>query len=213
MTRFSLVFATLAIAAVAFAQAPPDGVQINYASNLNQGDAYVNITNGGTNGAFLGLNGSNGDICNNVYVFDPAQELIACCSCLVTPDGLNSFDVKNDLINKTLTPATPTSIVIKLVATSGASGSCANSAATTFALNGNPYGKIVSGMRAWGTTLHANTTNGYSVTENVFQNVTIGPDEALMLPQMCGFVIAEGSKQFGFCNQACNNNGLSGAKK
>src|ERR1700688_2773584 len=97
--RFSLILATLACSAVAFSQQIDSPYQIDYVSNLNQGDSYVNITNGGLLGAFLGLNGSNGDICANIYVFDPAQELLACCSCRITPDGLNSFSVKNDLIN------------------------------------------------------------------------------------------------------------------
>jgi hypothetical protein len=206
MQRFLLVSATLAFATFAFADIP-DAVQINYASNLNQGDAYVNVTNGGQYGAFLGLNNSNGDICVNVYIFDPAQEMLACCSCRVTPDGLNSFSVKNDLINKTLTPAVPTAIVIKLVATQTGTGTCSGSAAKTF------DGNLAAGMRAWGTTLHQNNQGGYSLTENAFSNVSIGSDETRMLPQMCGFVLAEGSQQFGFCNNKCTNNGLAGGKK
>jgi hypothetical protein len=134
--------------------------------------------------------------------------MIACCSCRVTPDGLNSFSVKNDLINKTLTPAVPTSVVIKMMSVLAASGpaTCAGSAASD---SHSP----ASGMRAWATTLHQNPLGGYSLTENAFQNVTIGEAESISLFQMCGFVLAEGSQQFGFCNNACNNNGLSGAKK
>jgi hypothetical protein len=187
---------------------PPDGILMSYVSNLNQGDSSVDLTNGGQNGAFLGQNGSNGDICANVYVFDPAQELLACCSCLVTPDGLNSFSVKNDLINKSLTSATPTSLVIKIVATPRiTTATCAGTAAAP------PTGALAGGLRAWGTTLHQNTTAGYSVTENAFQPVIVGTAEFTSLSQMCGFVIAEGSNNFGFCNNACANTGLSGAKK
>ena len=52
----------------------------------------------------------------NTYVFDPQEEEIGCCSCLVTPNGLNSLSAKSDLISNNLTPAVPTSIIIKLVA-------------------------------------------------------------------------------------------------
>jgi hypothetical protein len=242
MHRFSLVSATLALATFAVAQpipsaiplyfAPVDSIQQAYVSNLNIGDSYVNVSNIGVLGAFLGINNSNGDICVNVYVFDPAQEMLACCSCLVTPDGLNSFSVKNDLINKTLTPAVPTSVVIKLTATakfaagSNATTTCSNTAATSVdgaIFPGTGPNTLVSGMRATATTLHQNPQGTYSVTENNFWQGTwtqqggnigvISQAEMNGLTQMCGFVIAEGSKQFGFCNNACNNNGLSGAKK
>jgi hypothetical protein len=210
--RFSLILATLASSAVAFSQTLPDApaagvVQIAYVSNLNQGDADVNITNGGFNGAFLGLNNSNGDICANIYIFDPAQEMLACCSCRVTPDALNTFSVKNDLISRTLTPAVPTSIVIMTVSTLtiDSGNSCSNVAANIDGHRGDP------GMRGWATTLHQNPLGGYSVTENAFQNVTPGTVELTSLSQMCGFVLAEGSGNYGFCNAACllsSNSGI-----
>jgi hypothetical protein len=72
--RLLLIFTTLA-GSVAFSQIinqfAPDAAQINYVSNLNQGDSALNITNGGAFGAFLST--SFGDICANIYVFDPAQ--------------------------------------------------------------------------------------------------------------------------------------------
>ena len=116
-TRFSLVLAALAVSTVAFAQ---DGAyQIGYAANLNIGDSKVNITNdgwvAGPFGNTVTAGNTAGNICANVYVFDPQEEEIGCCSCLITPDGLNSLSVQNDLISNNLTPAVPTSIVIKIV--------------------------------------------------------------------------------------------------
>ena len=52
----------------------------------------------------------------NVYTFDPQEEEISCCACLVTPDGLNSLSARNDLINNVLTPVMPSSIVVKFLA-------------------------------------------------------------------------------------------------
>ena len=85
-----LALATMVVSSVAFAQAvpgPADAFQISYASNLNIGDSVVNLTNAGT------VNGADpaGEICANVYTFDPAEELISCCTCLVTPNGLDSI--------------------------------------------------------------------------------------------------------------------------
>src|SRR5580658_5988564 len=117
--RFSMILTTLAVATAAFGQTFPNNTndnfyQIGFAANLNVGDSVVNMTNDGFNGGVIGA-GTAGNICVNTYVFDPQEEEIACCACLVTPNGLNSLSVKSDLISNTLTPAVPTSVVIKLL--------------------------------------------------------------------------------------------------
>src|SRR5208283_5750317 len=204
-----LSLATLAVSSVAFAQidrpvgGPFDAFQISYASNLNIGDSYVNITNAGT------VNGADpaGEICANVYTFDPAEELISCCTCLVTPNGLNSLSDQTDLISNTLTPGVPTSIVIKLVATTPVGGVCnAGNGGIAF-----PSTQLAPGLRAWGTTLHANPNGGYSVTENVFQLATLSATEDLKVTSYCNFIQADGSG-FGIC-KSCNTGGLGATTK
>src|SRR5580698_9596639 len=114
--QLTMIFATLALSTVAFAQ---NGVyQIGYAANLNIGDSEVNLSNDGSQGGFINATPfkTEGNICVNVYTFDPAEEEIACCACLVTPNGLNALSVKSDLASNPLTPAIPTSEVIKLLA-------------------------------------------------------------------------------------------------
>ena len=109
--QLTLIFATVALSAAAFAQ---DGVyQIGYAANLNIGDSVLNLSNDGNQGGFLGATPfkTEGNICVNVYTFDPQEEEIACCACLVTPNGLNSLSAISDLTSNPLTPAIPTSIV------------------------------------------------------------------------------------------------------
>src|SRR5271166_5089134 len=160
--RARLLLATLALSTVAFAQTvgPDDAYQVRYASNLNIGDSVINVTNTGTNGTAGAFGAISGDICVNVYTFDPAEELVSCCSCDVTPNALQSLSVRGSLTSNPLTPAIPTSVVIKLVASAG--GGCNPSAVTT----------LVPGMRAWGTTIHALPTSpvSYGVTETEFTN-------------------------------------------
>src|ERR1700722_14215201 len=119
--RFSLVLAALAISSVAFGQLTPanfptgDGAyQIGYAANLNIGDSVVNITNDGWIAGPINSTGvagnTAGNICANIYVFDPSEEEISCCACLTTPDGLYSLSVKSDLLSNTLTAAVPNSV-------------------------------------------------------------------------------------------------------
>src|SRR5215831_2021795 len=134
----------LALAAVALAQpATLDSpFQIKYAANLNVGESYINISTSGANGAPLlgpGFGGAVGNICVNVYAFSPDEQLISCCSCLVTPNALVSISVNSDLVSNTITGVRPTSLVIKLVSTLAASGgsgtSCTNSAASVTSAN------------------------------------------------------------------------------
>src|SRR5882724_4423029 len=130
----SLFFVFMAVGVVAYGQVSTDNAfQTRYASNLNIGDSVVNITNTGARGGVTNQAGTTasigGAICVNVYAFSPDEQMVACCSCPVTPDGLVSLSAKNDLTSNTLTPATPFSIVVKLLATVPVGGSCTNSAA------------------------------------------------------------------------------------
>ena len=88
--------------------------------SLQVGESVTEITNTGANGASLlglGFGVAAGNICVNVYAFDPGEELISCCSCLVTPDQTVNLGVNRDLTVKTLTGVVPTSVTVKLLAT------------------------------------------------------------------------------------------------
>src|SRR6516225_3170267 len=133
-----LHFRTFVIAAMAVvaAYAQPNATgdspyQVRYASNLTAGDSVINITNTAARGAGPGFGTSasvTGAICVNVYVYDPSEEVVSCCSCPLTPNGLISLSAQNDLISNPLTRGNPTSIVIKLLATEPVGGTCNNSA-------------------------------------------------------------------------------------
>src|SRR5271155_1661054 len=131
--RLTIIFAlaALALSTVAFSQTigPDDAFLVRYAANLNIGDSVVNVTNTGTSG---------GNLCANVYTFDPAEELISCCTCSVTPNGLQSLSVRNSLISNTLTAAVPTSVVIKIVASTGA------------VCNASAIAGLAHGLAVWG---------------------------------------------------------------
>jgi hypothetical protein len=167
----TLAALALAFATVAFAQ-QDSGFQSRYAANLASGESYINITNTGANGApalgpglITGLNGTVGNICVNVYAIDPNEELVSCCSCLVTPDATLSLGVIADLVgssgNLTNTGQMPPSVTVVLAASlaGGAGGtgtSCTDSAALVTS--------VANGMAAWMTTLHAPPVAGAAVT-------------------------------------------------
>jgi hypothetical protein len=208
----NLVLATLAVSGLALAQsttvAPAVGpvsldapFQVNYASNLNLGDSVINITNTGAAGAGLAAGSQTGALCANVYAFSPDEQLISCCSCNVTANGLVSLSATRDLISNTLTPAVPTSIVVKILATTAAAG-----------CNAATPGAPQNGLVAWGTTIHAAATlpGGLATTERAFVPATLSAGELTRLTALCGFIQANGSG-FGIC-RSCRLGGLGATK-
>jgi hypothetical protein len=188
---------------------------INYASNLTAGDSVINITNTGANGASVtgpGFGGAAGNICVNVYAFSPDEQLVSCCSCLVTPNGLVSLSANNDLISNTLTGVRPNSIVVKLLSTGAGAdftgASCTNSAA----LAGASTFPITGGLLAWGTTLHAAAApaGAFNVTETKFLQATLSTGELESIRNRCTNIIGNGSS-FGIC-KSCRQGGLGAGK-
>src|SRR5262245_21962608 len=100
------ILAAMSFSVVAFSQVSSTNVtldgpfQVTYASNLNVGDSVINISNSGARGAGLqsGTAASiTGALCVNVYAFSPDEQMISCCSCPVTPNGLRSLSARADL--------------------------------------------------------------------------------------------------------------------
>ncbi len=176
---------------------------LRYVSNLNIGDSNINVTNDGQNTLVPDPVG-DGNLCVGVYAFDPNEELQSCCSCLVTPDGLVSLSAK--AINAaSLTGENPTSLVIKLLAWSTAAGASSTAPPGTpappnsSACNAGSPGPVVSGLHAWGTTLHALPASGYTVSETPFSTARLSAAELAHLTQACEFNQINGSGQFGQC--------------
>jgi len=185
----NVILVALVCAIAAFAQTPAslDTIyQVKYAANLSVGDSYFDIMNTGANGASplgpgtgLGtaLNPVTGNICVNVYTVDPNEELVSCCSCLITPDATVHLTALTDLASAAVTTdgVAPLSISVKLIETlagAGGTGSSATACADSAALAGTaafPIPLTDAGMAAWGTTLHPPVGSGtYVTTETPF---------------------------------------------
>jgi hypothetical protein len=185
--------AVVLLSTAAFGQAipgsPADAFQVRYASNLlatGSGSSIINITNAGTTNT---AGGALTNLCINVYAFSPDEQLVSCCTCTVTPNGLVSLDVKRDLTTNTLTPGIVPSAVIKLVATSGSTCNASSVAAANLA----------AGMVAWGTTFHALPQGGFGITETRFSNEGLSTAELARITSFCGFIQGNGSG-FGICS-------------
>jgi hypothetical protein len=217
LKQITIVLATLALSTAAFAL-PIIGqdyfYQIGFAANLNIGDSEINISNDGLLNGFYNNNTTGlgaGNLCINVFTFDPSEEEVSCCSCLVTPNALVSLSAKNDLINNVLTPAIPTSIVIKLVSTvpGTATGGVFTVCNPTLPL---PPQLGSNGMLAWGTTLEpASPAGTYGPVNVPFIAGTYNAGEVNDLFNVCSFVQQEGTG-FGTCN-SCALGALGGKKQ
>ncbi len=144
-----------------------------------------------------------------MYAFDASEELVSCCSCLITPDQTLNLGASRDLTAKTLTGVIPTSVTVKVLATlagSGGSGtSCTNTAATSTSL------MIANGMAAWGTLLHPTPTAGsYATTEKGFTGATLSAGELASITGRCAAIIGNASG-FGICS-SCKSGALGGSK-
>lgn len=184
--------------------------QVRYLSNLNVGDSYVNITNVGA----VSGNDPSGRLCANIYVFDPNEEPVSCCSCPVTPNGLVSLSARNSLISNPLTPGVPTSIVVKILFTLNESGSCDAGTLPVPPPNteGAPLLTLARGGVATATTLHANTATSpasYQMTETRFDNSELSLSEYTKIVYICNFIQTYASK-FGLC-KGCQAGGMGGS--
>jgi hypothetical protein len=132
-----------------------DLLKVNYFSNANTAgapDGTVRITNPGS---------FAGNLCAQIYVFDPYQELSECCACLVTPDGLRTLSVNTDLTSNPLTGVTLQSGQVSIVAGVTLPGN------TCSPLNNYVYPTI----RAWGTHIQ---NGNFSETETEYSDRALG---------------------------------------
>jgi hypothetical protein len=198
MKKLLVLLALVALAAIpSLAQYPAAAPYlVDYFANNpgpgGQADQLVRLVNVGEFGT--PLSSPVGDICANVYVFDANQEMVACCSCRVTPNGLLSISVANSLTNNPVTSVVPVSGDIKIISTL-ASGS---TPCTPLTYNGGVAPSLVgwashietSGGTAAGTFITvAELLGWYRVPTADGANAS----EADFLPQACQFARYLGS--------------------
>ena len=182
---------------------------VRYAANLTSGDAVINITNTGFNGASVngpGFGATSGNICVNVYAFSPDEQLISCCSCLITPNGLVSLSVNQDMVSNTLTGVRPNSVVVKLVNTSAGVAFTGTNCTNSAALAGTALFQTAGGSLALGTTVHGGAAPGtFPTTETPFLRATLSPTELASITGRCANIIGNGSS-FDIC-RSCRAGG------
>lgn len=134
------------------------------------------MTNAGTSG---------GNLCADIYVLDPSQELSECCSCLLTPDGLTTVSEITQLTGNPLAGSdflmTGT---IKILSAATTGGNCPLPTAP----------KPAPGIHAWQTHVFPQ-----SITEDDFEDAGLSGAELADLAKQCKAVQLVGSG-FGVCS-------------
>ncbi len=170
----SLAAAFIGCTAILSAQAiDPDTFKVNYYTDPATCDSTIRITDAGTTAA------SGGDLCADIFVFDPYQELSECCSCLLTPDGLRTLSLKTNLLGDPLTGVIPTSGVIKIISAAPTGGRCP--------LPTKPV--PAAGVRAWGTHVQHSDV----ITETAFVDAGLSAAELNRLGSECHAIQLVGS--------------------
>jgi hypothetical protein len=130
-------------------------------------DATLRLINDGDTG---------GNLWASIYVFDDSEELTECCSCVVTPDGLLSESVRNQLTANPITSIKPTRGVIKVISSATDTSNFAPNVPT-------------AGLRGWATHIQSVSNKNpfgpspYSQTETELadSNLTVGEQSTLEL--------------------------------
>ena len=174
---------------------PPDVFKINYFANngvAGAPDATVRIDNPGSPAPGIHLeaqpaDGTSGDtnLCAMIYVFDNDQQLSECCGCLVTPDGLRTLSVSNDLTSNPLTGVVSNNGVIKIVSQVPNDNPC-NPALESFGFTPT--------VRAWASHIENKVGTAYPITETAFTDATLSEKEFIgNLIEQCAFAQLLGS--------------------
>jgi hypothetical protein len=143
-------------------------------------DATVRVINDGVTGTALYA---------EFFVFDDSEELTQCCGCQVTPDGLLSESVQQQLTAFALQGAAPTRGVIKMFASKTCFGG--NCLADYGQPNFTTLPSPTHGLHAWATYIQSGDNqnpNGpapYSFTETPFANANLDFGELGLLESLC----------------------------
>jgi hypothetical protein len=147
-----------------------------------------------------GLLASGTKLCANIYVFAADQQPTECCSCLITPNGLVTTSVKNQLTKNPLTGIVPPDGVVQIVSSLVPPGGCD----PTFGAVAGTQGILIPQapfpeVDSWLTHIQNKVGTAFPITETegVEELLTLGEFEDLALD--CAFVQEFGSGQ-GTCS-------------
>jgi hypothetical protein len=168
---------------------------VTYYSNANTNyapNAVLRLINDGDASTAQIEGRPNGNLWASIYVFDDSQEMLECCNCFISADGLLSEWVNRELTGNTLTGRTPNRGVIKII-------SSATDDPTNNSLKAGIHGTMTHVQYDLSTNTTAVATTAYALTEAPLSDSNLVAAEKQALEQSCSFAITLGSGQ-GTCS-------------
>jgi hypothetical protein len=169
---------------------------VTYYSNANTAgapNAVLRLINDGdaSTGAIGGR--PNGNLWASIYVFDDSQEMLECCNCFISADGLLSEWVNRELTGNPLTGRIPSRGVIKIISSS-------TNDPTNNRLTAGIHGTMTHVQYNLPTnTANAKVATAYVLSEAPLSDANLVAAEKQALEQSCSFAITLGSGQ-GTCS-------------
>ncbi len=175
MQKLRHLAGVVALTALVFALATPgsaqsinDVYQVGY-YNVGPGIAF-HVINTGQIGSPIDAATNQGTVCADIYIFDTNQEMLSCCSCPITANGLTNIHS-----GRALTAVPFTTGVIKIVSDRGCDET-------------NITAPVPAGLRAFQTNAQV-----IGATETLFQPAPLTATEQTFLGNTCSFVHYLGS--------------------
>ena len=168
---------------------------VTYYSNANTNyapNAVLRLINDGDASTAQIEGRPNGNLWASIYVFDDSQEMLECCNCFISADGLLSEWVNRELTGNTLTGRVPNRGVIKII-------SSATDDPTNNSLKAGIHGTMTHVQYDLSTNTTAVATTAYALTEAPLSDSNLVAAEKQALEQSCSFAITLGSGQ-GTCS-------------
>ena len=164
---------------------------VTYYSNANTSgapDGTLRLVNDGEASTAQTEGVPNGSLYASIYVFDDTQEMLECCSCFVTANGLLSESVNVELTGNPVNGRHSNRGVIKIVSSS---------------TNDPTNTTLKTGLRGWMTHIEATSniplSGPFYGVQSPLADSKLVPAEKVALEQLCDFVIVLGSG-FGVCS-------------
>ena len=184
----ALAFAVVLLIAPKTALGQDVPFQVSYFSNSTvpgAPDGTLRLVNDGAGGDASPA----GDICAAIYVFSFDEQLQECCSCKITPNGLLTLSINNNLVANQLSRGPFHRGVIKTVSTAPVNGTC-NAGSWTIKL----------GLHGWTTHIQHVTATTYSITEERNADASLSAAEAADLQEDCLVNVIDNGSGFGVCD-------------
>jgi len=189
---------------------------VTHYSNANTAkapDATLRLINDGTQATACPDGACNGTLWADIYVLDDSEEMISCCSCVITADGVLSESVNQQLVN----PAGPPGGGV-LGSTFSTRGEYSRGVIEVISSNNSdPTNPVpVPGLRGWMTHIQASSVSSlgtdnpveaapFYVTEAEVADSNLSPLDASDLGAVCGYALNDNSP-WGWCGCSPEDN-------